>query len=192
MGEVLDLLLKSDLPVLDNTVALSFLELMELRVVKALVDAGIPLQTVRAASRVARGIFETRYPFATRGTFVEGCRIFLSVSHDSGDADLVELHRQRHVQVTMGQILEPFLKEIEFDVTTSLAHRWWPLGPGAPVVLDPAIAFGAPVIQGSRVRTNIAASMAAEDRTQVVAEALGVLVLGVEAAVRFEAQLAAA
>jgi uncharacterized protein (DUF433 family) len=92
----------------------------------------------------------------------------------------------------MGQVLEPFLKEIEFDTTTALAYRWWPLGPGEPVVLDPAIAFGAPVIQGSRVRTNIAASMAREDAPAVVAEALGVSALGVETAVRFEEHLAAA
>ena len=52
---------KSDLPIIHNAVALSFLELMELRVIRSLVDElGVPLQTVRKKALLAQRIFKTR------------------------------------------------------------------------------------------------------------------------------------
>ena len=45
---------KTDLPLVDQAMALSFVELMELRVVKAFLERGISLQRVRKAAALAR------------------------------------------------------------------------------------------------------------------------------------------
>jgi uncharacterized protein (DUF433 family) len=182
---------KSDLPIIDGRVALSFLELMELRVVKALVDKkGFPLQTIRAKAALAQGIFETPHPFASRRVFVEQDRLFAELG-TTESLQVIELSKGKTLQVVLGELI-PMLDEIDFDEDSSLARTWWPLGKSEPIVLDRRIAFGAPTIYGSRVRTNIAAEMARRNGVQITAEAFGVREEGVDASVRFEQLLAAA
>jgi uncharacterized protein (DUF433 family) len=184
---------ETDLPLVRGTGAVSFLELMELRVIRALVDEhNVPLQTIRRVARLAQDEFGTRYPFASRNIYVEGRRIFAAVSRQPDDTDVIELRRGRTSQVHWARILEPMMKEIDFDPATSLAHRWWPLEPNRGVVLDPDIMFGAPVITGSRVRTIIAAGMAEVESVRGTASAFRVSPHGVEAAIAFERFLAAA
>ena len=56
-----------DLPVIDRAIALSFLELMELRIVRELVDDHlVPLQKVRKFADQLKAQFDTKYPFASR------------------------------------------------------------------------------------------------------------------------------
>src|SRR3990172_4300586 len=72
-------IVRVDLPSLDNAIALSFVELMELRVVKSFLDRGISLQRVRIAAERAMELFDTAHPFASRRVFSGGERIFLAV-----------------------------------------------------------------------------------------------------------------
>jgi uncharacterized protein (DUF433 family) len=182
---------KSDLPVLDGRVALSFLELMELRVVKALVDTkGVPLQAVRKAAAQAGDVFGTPHPFASRRVFTENRRIFASLHPGSGP-EVIELTRGRNLQVVLGELI-PLLEEVEFDEPSSLAHRWWPLTKSVPVVLDPGIMFGAPIMAGTRVRTSIAAEMARKTAVDAAAAAFAVGSHHIAAAIQFEDLLAAA
>ncbi len=180
------------LPVLGGSVALSFVELMELRVVKALVDSGISLQHVRAAASLAARQFDTPYPFAARRVFTDGQRVFATLARDPSVAEMIELSRDAIDQIIAGRVFEPFLDDADFDAVTTLAERWWPLGRSIPVVLDPRIAFGAPVVAGARIRTNIVAGMASRTTPDETARVYRVSVESVQAAVRFEHQLAAA
>lgn len=183
---------KSDLPVLDGKIALSFLELMELRIIKALVDReAVSLQRVRKAAAVARNVFETPHPFASRTVYAERNRIFASVAPSRGDADVIELAPGRTFQLVMGRMI-PFLQEIDFDPISAMAHRWWPMGRGELVVLDPDILFGAPAIAGTRVATAVAAGMAESNTPEAAAAAYQIPLEGVEASLRFEKLLAAA
>jgi len=149
----------ADLPPIDDTVALSFLELMELRVVARLRNAGVSLQEIRAAATVASEYFDTHYPFASQRVYTDGRRVFAATSGEQ-TPDLVELRRKRVAQVIAGGILEPFVSEMDFDEETRLSKRWWPLGKDVPVVLDPAIAFGAPTALGTRLQTVFIAELA--------------------------------
>lgn len=182
---------KSDLPVIDGWVALSFLELMELRVVKALVDTkGVPLQAVRRAAAQASEVFGTPHPFASRRVFAENKRIYASLS-SGGGPEIIELAHGRTLQVVLGELI-PLMEEVEFDEPSSLAHRWWPLTKSEPVVLDPGIMFGAPVIAGTRIRTSIAAETARKIPVDAAGAAFGVSSRHMAAAIRFEDLLAAA
>jgi uncharacterized protein (DUF433 family) len=179
-----------DLPIIKGTIALSFVELMELRVVRALVSHGLSLQHVRRAAQLASHAFGTAHPFAARRVFTDGRSIFTTLAADV--PELVELSRKGVKQLIAGGVLEPFLEEIDFDVDSSLAERWWPLGRQEPVVLDPRVAFGAPVIAGTRVRTATIAGMAHRASPDAIADIYQIDGRAVEAALKFEKALLAA
>lgn len=183
---------KTDLPELEGLVALSFLELMELRIVRAFVDRGVPLQRVRKAARLASIHFGTEHPFASRRVFTDGSSIFTALTPSGSDHRLIELARDTHLQILFGEVLEPFLEEIDFDNSTALAFRWWPLGKDRPIVLDPRIAFGAPIVAGTRVRTDTVQGATERTAHAAVAEAFQISEKQVAAAIEFESQLAAA
>lgn len=181
----------TDLPVMDQTVALSFVELMELRVVAALRAKGASLQEIRRAGDVAAEHFGTSHPFASKRVYTDGRKVFAALCRQS-NSDLVQLTRGVVGQVIAGGILEPFLSEIDFDEDTKLTARWWPLGKQVPVVLDPKVAFGAPVIQGTRLRTDFIADMAVHSAPAEIALIYHLDAASVEAAMTFQVQLKAA
>lgn len=180
-----------DLPVIAGSVALSFLELMELRVVKSFIDEGVSLQTVRVAARVAAQLFGTKHPFAAKRLFTDGRRIFSTLSEDR-EGEIVELSERQHLQLILREIIAPFMKEIDFSGATGLAERWWPRGRAEPIVLDPTIALGAPVIVHTRIKTESIARMATVMPPEAVAEAFEIGVRDVQSAVAFEHDLIAA
>ena len=181
-----------DLPVLDDTIALSFVELMELRIVRALRKRGVSLQEIRKAAEVAGTQFGTVHPFASRRVFSDGRRVFAALSRTADVPDLIHLSRSKVAQVIAGGILEPFVEEIDFDEETALAERWWPLGRTAPVVLDPRIAFGAPTVVGTRLRTSFLAELHSGLASDEIARTYRVPTEAVAAAVHFEKHLKAA
>lgn len=174
------------LPRIGDTTPLTFLDLMELRVVKALVDRGLSLQHVRKAAGLASELFQSPYPFASRRIFTDGDGVFASLTREV--PTLIELS-SRHEQLIAAPIIEHYLTELDFDPQTSLARRWWPLGRHVPVVLDPDIAFGAPVISGTATRTDIIAALAGEADVEIAANAYEIDEAAVEAALRFESDL---
>lgn len=180
-----------DLPVIDNAVALSFVELMELRVVKAFVDKGVPLQRIRTAAELAMRDFSTKHPFASGRVFTDGKNIFKELAREADTSKVLELTQDRHLQIQSANLLAHFLDEISFSRETSLAHRWWPLSRAFPVVLDPKVAFGAPVVDGTAVRTDVVAGMAKASSKKSAADAYLLTEKQVGAAVEFESLLAA-
>lgn len=185
--------IKTDIPTIEGSLSVSFLELVELFVVKQFRDKGIPLQTVRVAWNHAARAFKTLHPFADRRVFTDGGHIFMALRDDELWPDVLEVSSRRTpFQITAGPIFKQSLNEIEFDKHTELASRWWPQGRQVPIVLDPTIAFGAPVVLGTRVPTAIIARFAVTRRIDVVAAAFELPPEQVEAAVSFEHQLARA
>jgi len=182
---------RTRLPRIGGTLLISFLDLMELRVVKALIDQGISLQHVRRVAEIASEVFLTPYPFASRRIYTDGVEVFASLSREAGLASLIELS-SRHAQIIAGQVVAQYMMELDFDPQSSLAERWWPLGKNVPVVLDPRVAFGAPVVAGTATRTDIVAALAGALDVAVAADAYRMRPNEVEAAIEFESQLVAA
>ena len=186
-------LIRSELPKINDTRALSFLELMELRVIRALIeDRGMSLQYVRQAHRVASELSQTSHPFASERIYALGKRVWAHSRAHGHAENFVELSDGGKHQPAIGQLLKPFLKEIDFDASTSLAVRFWPRGRGFPVVLDPAIAFGAPVVAGTATRTEVVAALANRLGADAAAAAYEIKLEKIEAAVQFEDGLRAA
>lgn len=177
---------RPDLPVIRGHRALSFLELMELRVVAKLRRKGLSLQHIRSSAQLARRILETPHPFASRRIFTDRNRILAYLDRPPAEFAMIELHRRTYHQLIAGPLLEPLLEDLDFDQQSGVAQRWWPLGKGSPVVLDPGICFGAPTIAGTRVRTEILAGMAKAESVPASSRAFDVPIAAVRAAVEFE------
>jgi len=184
--------INTDLPRIDDTIVLSFVELMELRVVQEFIKQGIPLQTVRVAWEHACQAFKIKHPFADRRVFVDEGKIFIATD-DLAVPDVLEIsHRKHPFQLIAGPIFAQSLTELEFDERSFLARKWWPMGPAVPVVLDPRIAFGAPIVDGAGVRTATLALYARRNPIEQLASAYGIERKRVEAALAFESRLAKA
>src|SRR2546422_5757906 len=152
--------LKTDIPRFEGSLAISFLELMELRIVKEFRAQGVPLQTVRVAWENAAKAYQTSHPFADERVFLGGKKIFMAADSDLSSGLLEVSSRHQPFQLVAGPIFKHSLRIVEFDERTHLAREWWPHGKGVPVVLNPAIAFGAPVVADTRVPTTIIARFA--------------------------------
>lgn len=88
--------------------------------------------------------------------------------------------------------LRSLYRGIEFG-NDELAVRWYPLPRTKVIVLDPAVAFGKPIITSSGVRTSIINdAFKMEKNKQIVAKLYDVPISAVDTAIRYEAQLLAA
>jgi DNA-binding transcriptional MerR regulator len=169
---------------------ISFHDVLEVRFVHAFRKHGVSLQAIRLASQRARELFETDYPFTSRQFRTDGRAIFASAMEAAGKTELLDRVKQRYAS---RRIIEPSLYSgIEFD-KDQLAARWYPTPRSKAVVLDPAIAFGKPIVTAGAVRTSILYdAFAVEGDKEFVAKVYEVPVSSVEAAVAFEESLAAA
>lgn len=185
-------LVPPSLPEMRGLVALSFVDLIELRVVKVLIDRGISLQRIRKARRYAQKHYPVDHPFASRRVYTMDKNVFVEFLSSDEPPDFLELTRRGHLQIQAGGLVEGLLDEVAFDVKRSLAHKWWPLGRAFPVTLDPSIAFGAPVVEGTGVRTDVIAALATRTSVVDAADAYRVGMEPARAALKFERILRAA
>lgn len=189
-------LINADLPVIEGTRMLSFLDLVELMYIRGFRRAGASWHLVHQAAHVAARLFTAAHPFAMRRFFADPAGIYALLAEEDGAESLVEL--VGHGQGILSELVTPFLGQLEFDAD-DVARRWWPLGQRAGVVVDPELAFGAPVVREVGVpAATLTAAYAAEKATgreqaiERVAWFFRIQPRHVEAALDFEQWLQAA
>ncbi len=96
-------------------------------------------------------------------------------------------------QWTIAPVIRELAAQIDFESSSELARRWYPLGRDGCVVLDPMVAYGAPSIAGRGVKTiNVHDLFVAESESIAAVRSWWDLTEDqVEAAVEFERRLAA-
>jgi hypothetical protein len=106
----------------DETLELSFRDLIELRFVKAFRDLGLSLPAIREC--FARAVEEVKdeRPFSTRKFKTDGKTIFLEITHRLKEGEMIDLRKRQGVFRT---IVEPSLRDLEFDAEV-VARRIWP------------------------------------------------------------------
>lgn len=171
---------------------LGFRDLLELRLVNAFVRHGVSLRVIRATADFARDEFGTPYPLTAKRFLTDGRTIFLEAVRSAGEDEMLDVSRRQFV---FSDIVRPSIYSgIEYSDDGGHARRWFPLGPDRKlVVLDPAVQFGAPIVNRAGVPTDtIYSSYLAEGKDrQQVARIFDIRPVEVDAAVRFEMQLAA-
>jgi len=172
---------------IDGKIALSFLDLVEIRFVEEFLRAGVSWKTMRKTRARAREELETEHPFCSNRFVTDGEKILLREAKDNDDQILIDLLSN---QQEFRRIVEPFLKQLEF-AEDQLA-RWWPLGKDHSVVIDPLRNFGQPTAVSSGVPTQVlASSLRANKSVEEVTRWYEVLPEEVKDAAAFEESLAA-
>ncbi|MCW3094832.1 MAG: hypothetical protein JWL77_450, partial [Chthonomonadaceae bacterium] len=72
-------IIRRDLHALDGEPVLTFHDLLELYMIKLFRDAGVSLQTIRAATEQAATLYHTNHPFAIKRFETDGKRIFATL-----------------------------------------------------------------------------------------------------------------
>jgi uncharacterized protein (DUF433 family) len=172
----------------NDQIELSFRDLIELRFVKAFRDIGLSLPTIRECFKRAVEEIQDERPFSTRRFRTDGKSIFLDITNNLPDGELIDLRRRQHVFRT---VVEPSLKDLEFDA--SVVTRWFPLGMRRKsVVLDPTRAFGRPIVARVGVPTEVLVdAIKTEGSAERVAALYEVRVDEIRDARQFEERLAA-
>lgn len=130
-----------------------FLTLIELFSIAQFREHGVSMPTLRKARQELGVRFETDHPFALQGLLTDKKRLL----KEMGDQTLLELGSGG--QTAFESLLEPFCHRLDFDVSTYLACRFFPMGKSAPIVVDPKHAFGRPVILGTNTTTEALAAL---------------------------------
>jgi uncharacterized protein (DUF433 family) len=171
----------------DAAMELSFRDLIELRFVKAFLDAGLPLATIRRCLDFARECVGDAYPFSTRRFQTDGQTIFLDgLAHAGENRSVLDLRRR---QFAFRPLIERTFRDL--DMEGDVVVRWRPYRGKATIVLDPDRAFGQPITSDSGVPTAVLAdAVEAEGSVERAARLFEVPPAVVEDARAFEASLA--
>lgn len=120
---------------------LGFRDLIEARIVNALREKRIGLQTIRRCIERARKIVGDERPFSTREFKTDGKTIFLEITRDIEDPEFIDLRKSQGV---FKSVVAPSLQDLEFGPNG--AERWWLLHGKKTIVADPARSFGQPIL----------------------------------------------
>jgi len=177
-------LMPPSLPPIDDKVALSFRDLMEVRFVGKLRALKVSWSEIDRTVATAQEILQTRYPFGSLVFKSDGARVFAELEKGG------RLLRDR--QFAFGVVFEPSLfAELEYEAGQVV--RWRPSTGSNVVVLDPRRSFGKPLLDEFDVQTRVvAAAVEAEGSAARVAEWYDIPLQAVRTAVSYERQLLAA
>lgn len=129
----------------------SFLQMIEIMVAgrfrKSASGKNVPFRAVRDAYLNARESSGIKYPFAHMKLEALGGHI-VHVLREGGSPDSFQA-LDAPEQWTLPGLLRETIDQIEYD--HELAARWFPVGKTVPIVVDPRLSTGLPVIQGRGV-----------------------------------------
>lgn len=161
---------------------ISFLDLIEIRAIGNLREAGFSLREIRSIVLNCQRILDVDHPLVTLQFKTSGRDIFVQEGRE-----LVEVGKLRG-QRAWYDFLAPFLQDVEYE--HRLARRWYPLGVDKLVVVDPDYGYGLPVVRDSGVRTEIVFErFQVTGSMQEVAEDFKLRPEEVEQAIQFETRL---
>lgn len=126
---------------------LSYLELIEVAFVAFFRRLKVSMKRIRAARDYVAKNIEREYPFASLQFKTEGLHILMEYHQFDPSARWDQLvvtdsHGQLAWEELMGN------RFVEFDYEDEVAMRWHLAGRDSQVVIDPRIAFGAPMVSG--------------------------------------------
>ena len=136
----------------DNGAMVSFLQMIEIMVAgqfrKSALGKSVPFSVVRAAHVKARKLWDVEYPFAHLKLEALGGHI-VHFMREGGSPDSFQALDTPGQWTLPGLLRRETTDQLEYD--DELAARWFPIGRTVPIVIDPRLSTGLPVIQGRGV-----------------------------------------
>ena len=165
---------------------LTFLDFVQALAVRNLrVNHHVSLSTIRESLDFAKKGFNWDHPFATlHSTYLDGKKIII---HPPGTPAPLHASGRGKGQQVMKAILEPYLREINFDPTSGLAAQYVAFEyKHARVLMEPAKHFGQPYVESAGITAQrLADAVEEEGGFEQAAGAFGVQIDEVVAAFRF-------
>ncbi len=134
----------------DDVTEISFLDLIETRVVAAMRRAHISLQSIRFAMSFAQEKLGVERPLASQSFKTDGSEILMAAIENDGE--FVSLSKKRPGQKVFREIISQSVNDLEYD--GDLAARWRPSN-FTEVIIDPARHFGDPILDQFGISTQI-------------------------------------
>lgn len=122
----------------------NFLTLIEFYVFYQLRENKVTTKKILEAHKLMEKVLNTHYPFASSEVLTEGKNIFFSLE------DGTTIYADKSRQIVIKNAIESFCKKIEF-AKDHLADKYWPLGKGSHIVVDPRHQFGQPIVVGTNI-----------------------------------------
>jgi len=127
----------------DEEKACSFLQLIEIVVAAGFRKSEhVPFRTVRLAYENAKKLYKYEYPFAHVELKAYGGHIVHIIRVPGISLQAID----QPEQFTLPDLVQETLSQLEYEY--ELANRWWPVGKNIPIVVDPQISAGLPVVEG--------------------------------------------
>jgi uncharacterized protein (DUF433 family)/DNA-binding transcriptional MerR regulator len=174
-----------ELPEIEDKVALSFHDLLELHFIKAFISEGVKLPAIRKAAKLAAEILGVeKHPFVRLEFKTDRKDIMQAI-----DQQMLNLNKSQYE--FEGIITQSLFKG--FVYSNKLARAWHPSTSESSVILNPEIALGKPTIENTSIRTRaIFHTWQAEGRNvKLVAGMFSLRPKQVREAVSFEQRMAA-
>lgn len=180
----------NDVGWLDDSLAFSFANLMEIRFIQIFAGYGVRVSSIRDMAVEARRLLNHPHPFATKTVFkTDGRKIFADIADRTDDPKLYDLKSKNWAMLEI--IAQSLFADVAYDPSGDAAN-WHPRPQFRDVVVDPKLSFGKPVIAGIPTRILYEAFQAEGDSIESVAEWYGVNPAIVQNAIAFELELAKA
>ncbi len=160
--------------------ATNFYTLIEFFTFYQLRERGVTAQRIIRAHEALGNHLNVVYPFATSNIYTDGRSVFFQHSEISEI-----IHADETMQVVIKEVLDFFLKKIEFD-GNRLAKRFFPLGKDHSVVIDPQRRFGQPVVGETNILTeNLYRLYKGDESVETIASIYDLSAQQVEDAINF-------
>jgi uncharacterized protein (DUF433 family) len=121
-----------------------FYTLIEFYVFYQLRKQGLSAQSIAKAHEIIAEELKTPFPFATSNILTDGKKILYKI----GDEIIINADRSR--QLNFAAIIKEFCQQMDFG-KDHLAIRYWPLGKGKNIVVDPHHQLGQPTIRNTNI-----------------------------------------
>lgn len=138
-----------------GTGLLSYLQLVEVALVADIRRLGVPLERLRLAHEYCRKTFSREFPFAELSFKTDGVHVLCAFGEHAAGKSLTDalIATDSGGQLVWREAVKERLDQ--FDYEEGLALRWHPRGRDSVIIVDPRVAFGAPMIGESGVPTSI-------------------------------------
>lgn len=163
---------------------LTFDDLVEVAAIAAAKNAGVKLPRIKAAIAYAEQLFKVDRPLLLERFLTDGRDLYLREVRTEGTL---------HINASQaGQTAFPYIAEVlrHLDYEEGRPVRWWPFGKERPIVLDPLVSFGQPIVYPAGIRTEtIVDRFEAGDSIDVIGDEFELTRALIEEALRFENRL---